>query len=90
MRSFIEVYRPVWTPDGSALLFETYLPYDAVASRTGAAPVPSISVAPRSTLMESPSAGKYSPARQIRLVSYGDEQQVTRPRSDARGRRWRR
>src|SRR6266567_56969 len=34
-----------------------------VVSRTGAAPVPSISVAPRSTLMESPSAGKYSPVQ---------------------------
>ena len=32
----LEVYRPVWTPNGSPLLFETYLPYDTVASRTGA------------------------------------------------------
>jgi signal transduction histidine kinase len=32
----LEVYRPVWTPDGSPLLFETYLRYDAVAARTGA------------------------------------------------------
>ena len=32
----LEVYRPVWTPGGSPLLFETYLPYDTVASRTGA------------------------------------------------------
>jgi len=32
----LEVYRPVWTPDGSPLLFETYLPYDTVASRTSA------------------------------------------------------
>jgi len=32
----LEVYRPVWTPSGSPLLFETYLRYDSVASRTGA------------------------------------------------------
>jgi signal transduction histidine kinase len=32
----LEVYRPVWTPDGKPLLFETYLRYDTVASRTGA------------------------------------------------------
>ena len=34
----LEVYRPVWTnlPGGQPLLFETYLPYDTVASRTGA------------------------------------------------------
>jgi signal transduction histidine kinase len=32
----LEVYRPVWTPNGSQLLFETYLPYDTVAARTGA------------------------------------------------------
>jgi signal transduction histidine kinase len=32
----LEVYRPVWTPNGSELLFETYLPYDAVAGRTSA------------------------------------------------------
>lgn len=30
----LEVYRPVWTPDGHELLFETYLPYDTVAART--------------------------------------------------------
>jgi len=30
----LEVYRPVWTPSGQALLFETYAPYDAVTSRT--------------------------------------------------------
>jgi two-component system, NarL family, sensor kinase len=32
----LEVYRPVWTPSGSPLLFETYLPYDTVSARTGA------------------------------------------------------
>ena len=32
----LEVYRPVWTKEGQPLLFETYLPYDTVASRTGA------------------------------------------------------
>ena len=33
----LEVYRPVWTTEnGAPLLFETYLPYDTVASRTGA------------------------------------------------------
>jgi two-component system, NarL family, sensor kinase len=31
----LEVYRPVWTPSGSPLLFETYAPYDDVTSRTG-------------------------------------------------------
>jgi signal transduction histidine kinase len=31
----LEVYRPVWTPSGQPLLFETYSPYDAVTSRTG-------------------------------------------------------
>lgn len=31
----LEVYRPVWTPTGKPLLFETYLSYDAVAARTG-------------------------------------------------------
>ena len=30
----LEVYRPVWTPSGQELLFETYLPYDRVAART--------------------------------------------------------
>jgi two-component system, NarL family, sensor kinase len=29
----LEVYRPVWTPNGSPLLFETYAPYDDVTSR---------------------------------------------------------
>lgn len=29
----LEVYRPVWTPDGQPLLFETYAPYDAVTTR---------------------------------------------------------
>ena len=31
----LEVYRPVWTPGGEPLLFETYLPYDSVTARTG-------------------------------------------------------
>ncbi|MEP7090394.1 MAG: ATP-binding protein [Nocardioidaceae bacterium] len=31
----LEVYRPVWSPDGSPLLFETYAPYDDVTSRAG-------------------------------------------------------
>lgn len=31
----LEVYRPVWTPGGQVLLFETYLPYDSVTTRTG-------------------------------------------------------
>ena len=26
----LEVYRPVWTPSGQPLLFETYMPYDSV------------------------------------------------------------
>ncbi len=30
----LEVYRPVWTPSGRPLLFETYLPYDTVTTRT--------------------------------------------------------
>ena len=30
----LEAYRPVWTPDGTPLLFETYAPYDEVSSRT--------------------------------------------------------
>jgi len=30
----LEVYRPVWTPSGQLLLFETYSRYDAVTSRT--------------------------------------------------------
>jgi two-component system NarL family sensor kinase len=29
----LEVYRPVWTPSGQPLLFETYLPYDTVTTR---------------------------------------------------------
>jgi len=31
----LEVYRPVWTPSGQPLLFETYLPYSQVTQRTG-------------------------------------------------------
>ena len=31
----LEVYRPVWTPSGQALLFETYSPYDPVTARSG-------------------------------------------------------
>jgi two-component system NarL family sensor kinase len=30
----LEVYRPVWTPDRTALLFETYSPYSEVTSRS--------------------------------------------------------
>ncbi|WP_439592251.1 sensor histidine kinase [Microbacterium sp.] len=30
----LEVYRPVWTPDGRELLFEIYLPYEPVAARS--------------------------------------------------------
>jgi two-component system, NarL family, sensor kinase len=30
----LEVYRPVWTPAGQPLLFETYARYDAVTART--------------------------------------------------------
>jgi two-component system NarL family sensor kinase len=30
----LEVYRPVWTPSGQPLLFETYGPYDSVAEQT--------------------------------------------------------
>jgi signal transduction histidine kinase len=30
----LEVYRPVWTPGGEPLLFEAYLSYDAVSSRS--------------------------------------------------------
>ncbi|MDQ1650919.1 MAG: two-component system, NarL family, sensor kinase [Cryptosporangiaceae bacterium] len=33
-RKLLEVYRPVWTPSGKPLLFETYLRYDAVTSRS--------------------------------------------------------
>lgn len=32
----LEVYRPVWTPDGTPLLFETYSRYDAVTDRATA------------------------------------------------------
>ena len=31
----LEVYRPVWTPSGEPLLFETYASYDGVGARTG-------------------------------------------------------
>ncbi|NUR07249.1 MAG: integral membrane sensor signal transduction histidine kinase [Nocardioidaceae bacterium] len=31
----LEVYRPVWTPNGTPLLFEVYSPYDGVTERTG-------------------------------------------------------
>jgi len=31
----LEVYRPVWAPDGRELLFEVYLPYEPVAVRSG-------------------------------------------------------
>jgi signal transduction histidine kinase len=31
----LEVYRPVWTPNGRELLFETYSPYDSVSERSG-------------------------------------------------------
>jgi two-component system NarL family sensor kinase len=31
----LEVYRPVWTPDGTPLLFETYAPYGSVSSKAG-------------------------------------------------------
>ncbi len=31
----LEVYRPIWTPSGKPLLFETYMPYDSVTTRTG-------------------------------------------------------
>jgi two-component system NarL family sensor kinase len=30
----LEVYRPVWTPDGRELLFETYSPYTSVSERS--------------------------------------------------------
>jgi signal transduction histidine kinase len=30
----LEVYRPVWTPDGTPLLFETYFKYDTVVARS--------------------------------------------------------
>jgi len=32
---FVEVYRPVWTPSGSPVLFETYTTYASVTARTG-------------------------------------------------------
>lgn len=31
----VEVYRPVWTPDGTQLLFEMYSPYAPVEARSG-------------------------------------------------------
>ena len=31
----LQVYRPVWTPSGSPLLFETYFRYDDVSDRSG-------------------------------------------------------
>ncbi len=31
----LEVYRPVWTPSGRELLFETYSPYTSVTERSG-------------------------------------------------------
>jgi two-component system, NarL family, sensor kinase len=31
----LEVYRPIWTPDGTPLLFETYARYDTVTARSG-------------------------------------------------------
>jgi two-component system NarL family sensor kinase len=31
----LEVYRPIWTPAGKPMLFETYAPYDTVTKRTG-------------------------------------------------------
>ncbi|GAA1962636.1 hypothetical protein GCM10009798_22990 [Nocardioides panacihumi] len=31
----LEVYRPVWTPGGTPLLFETYARYDTVTARSG-------------------------------------------------------
>jgi two-component system NarL family sensor kinase len=31
----LEAYRPVWTPSGTPLLFETYTPYDEVDKRAG-------------------------------------------------------
>src|SRR6185312_6016606 len=32
--TMLEVYRPVWTPSGEPLLFETYFHYDTVTSRS--------------------------------------------------------
>ncbi len=34
MGKLLEVYRPVWTPNGAALLFETYFKYDTVRARS--------------------------------------------------------
>jgi signal transduction histidine kinase len=34
MGKLLEVYRPVWTPSGQPLLFETYAPYSAVTDRS--------------------------------------------------------
>jgi DNA-binding CsgD family transcriptional regulator len=31
----LEVYRPIWTPAGKPVLFETYAPYDEVPSQMG-------------------------------------------------------
>ncbi len=31
----LQVYRPIWTPAGQPVLFETYAPYDEVTARTG-------------------------------------------------------
>ncbi|MEP7018015.1 MAG: ATP-binding protein [Actinomycetota bacterium] len=31
----LQVYRPIWTPAGTKVLFETYAPYDEVTVRTG-------------------------------------------------------
>jgi signal transduction histidine kinase len=33
--TLLEVYRPVWTPNGHPLLFETYFRYDTVSARAG-------------------------------------------------------
>ncbi len=33
--TLLEVYRPVWTPNGQPLLFETYFRYDQVSERAG-------------------------------------------------------
>jgi signal transduction histidine kinase len=34
MGKLLEVYRPVWTPDGTPMLFETYFKYDTVRARS--------------------------------------------------------
>jgi signal transduction histidine kinase len=31
----LEVYRPIWTPNGTPLVFEAYFPYDLVSQRSG-------------------------------------------------------